>query len=92
MNIGGLGGRVRPPMVSNGAMTAMTLERPSSVNDAELTAADRCDQCGARAWVRVTLESGGRLFFCAHHASEHLAAIATRAAEILDERSLLLEA
>lgn len=78
-------------MVSNGAMTATTLERPASIGEAILTAADRCDQCGARARVRVTLASGGRLFFCAHHGSQHLAAIASKASEILDERHLLLE-
>ena len=34
-----------------------------------LTAADRCDRCGAQAYVRVVLEStGGELLFCAHHA------------------------
>lgn len=33
-----------------------------------LTAADRCDRCGAQAYVRVLLNSGGELLFCAHHA------------------------
>lgn len=78
-------------MVSNGGMTATTLERPATSAEAVLTAADRCDQCGARAWVRVTLASGGRLFFCAHHASRHLPAIYSKASEVLDERHLLLE-
>ncbi|ENO19113.1 hypothetical protein HMPREF9004_0032 [Schaalia cardiffensis F0333] len=78
-------------VVSNGDMTATTLERPASTEEAILTAADRCDQCGARARVRVTLTSGGRLFFCAHHGSKHLAPIASKASEILDERHLLLE-
>ena len=32
-----------------------------------LTAADRCDRCGARAASRVTLTGGGELFFCGHH-------------------------
>ena len=40
-------------------------------NRAPLTAADRCDRCGARAYVRVTLQSGGELYFCMHHAREH---------------------
>lgn len=77
-------------MVSNRGMTAPTLERPLEA-DPVLTAADRCDQCGARARVRVTLTSGGRLFFCAHHAAQHLTAIHSKAAEILDERHFLLE-
>ena len=36
-----------------------------------LTAADRCDRCGAQAYLRVELLSGGELLFCAHHAREH---------------------
>lgn len=34
-----------------------------------LTMLDRCDSCGAQAFVRVTLTSG-ELLFCAHHAAE----------------------
>jgi hypothetical protein len=36
-----------------------------------LTATDRCDRCGAQAYLRVELQSGGELLFCAHHAREH---------------------
>lgn len=46
-------------------MTTTTLTRP------ELTAADRCDRCGARAQVRAVLPEGGELLFCNHHAREH---------------------
>ena len=42
----------------------------TSVMDA-LTAADRCDRCGAQAYLRVTMPSGGELLFCAHHARAH---------------------
>jgi hypothetical protein len=41
---------------------------PSS---AALSAADRCDRCGAQAYLRVELQSGLELHFCAHHAREH---------------------
>ncbi|WP_285724139.1 DUF7455 domain-containing protein [Psychromicrobium xiongbiense] len=35
----------------------------------ELNALDRCDRCGAQAYVRAVLgSSGGELLFCAHHA------------------------
>ena len=37
---------------------------------ATLTAADRCDRCGAQARVRVGLASG-ELLFCAHHAKAY---------------------
>jgi hypothetical protein len=36
-----------------------------------LTAVDRCDRCGAQAYLRVELAGGGDLLFCAHHAREH---------------------
>ena len=35
-----------------------------------LTAHDRCDSCGAQAYVRVTLETG-ELLFCAHHGAKY---------------------
>ncbi len=38
---------------------------------APLTAVDRCDRCGAQAYLRVSLQGGGELLFCAHHAREH---------------------
>jgi hypothetical protein len=36
-----------------------------------LSALDRCDRCGAQAYLRVELAGGGELLFCAHHAREH---------------------
>src|SRR5690625_5812792 len=44
--------------------TATSLEQPT------LNAADRCDRCGAQAYVRAVLPSGGQLYFCAHHARQ----------------------
>ena len=32
-------------------------------NPAALTALDRCDRCGAQAYLRVELQSGGELLF-----------------------------
>ncbi|SER92657.1 hypothetical protein SAMN05216199_1458 [Pedococcus cremeus] len=55
-----------------------------------LTAADRCDRCGAQAYVRARLYSGGELLFCAHHAREHLPKLRERA-EIHDESNRLHE-
>ena len=56
-----------------------------------LTAADRCDRCGAQAYVRVVLTSGGQLLFCAHHAREHAEALSRVAADIVDESERLQE-
>lgn len=36
----------------------------------ELNALDRCDLCGAQAYIRAVLATG-ELLFCAHHAREH---------------------
>ncbi len=55
-----------------------------------LTAADRCDRCGAQAYVRVVLASG-ELLFCAHHARAHAAAYADLAVRIQDETERLRE-
>jgi hypothetical protein len=48
----------------------------------ELTAADRCDRCGAAARVRAVLASGGELLFCQHHAREHESRLREIAAEL----------
>ena len=36
-----------------------------------LNALDRCDRCGAQAYVRAILLNGGELLFCAHHGKEY---------------------
>jgi hypothetical protein len=36
-----------------------------------LTAADRCDRCGAQAFVRTTMSSGHELLWCAHHYAQN---------------------
>lgn len=55
-----------------------------------LTAADRCDRCGAQAYLRVRLNSGGELLFCAHHGREHLPKLREHA-QIEDETERLHE-
>jgi hypothetical protein len=50
----------------------MATQAPAVQLAPNLTAADRCDRCGARAYVRARLSSGGELLFCAHHGREHL--------------------
>jgi len=57
----------------------------SVIEGAELTAADRCDRCGAQAYVRVTLPKGYELLFCAHHGKEHADKLRQVALEIHDE-------
>jgi hypothetical protein len=55
-----------------------------------LTAADRCDRCGAQAYVRVLMASG-ELLFCAHHAREHAPKFSALATHVQDESARLLE-
>jgi len=52
---------------------------------AALTAADRCDRCGAQAYLRVELQTGGELLFCAHHAREHGDKLKEVAVTVIDE-------
>ena len=54
-----------------------------------LTVADRCDRCGAQAYVRVQL-TVGELLFCAHHAREHAPKFAELATFVQDETDRLL--
>jgi hypothetical protein len=56
-----------------------------------LTVADRCDRCGAQAYVRARLISGGELLFCGHHGREHLPKLQDLATEIEDETDRLHE-
>ena len=56
---------------------------------AALTAADRCDRCGAQAYLRVELVTGGELLFCAHHARAHEDKLRAIAASIQDETDRL---
>lgn len=63
-----------------------------NTNASTLTAHDRCDACGAQAYVRVTLEAGGELLFCAHHARAHQEGLARVAAHIQDETERLTAA
>src|SRR4051794_9269976 len=56
-----------------------------------LTAADRCDRCGAQAYVRATMESGFDLLLCAHHFHENETRLREIAVTIQDESDRLAE-
>lgn len=66
-------------------MTAAVL--PASAT-ADLTRYDRCDRCGARAFVRATIPSadGMELLFCGHHFRDHELNLIAAGAGIHDER------
>ena len=58
--------------------------------DRHLTAADRCDACGAQAYVRVVVNNS-ELLFCAHHAKKHEEKLSPIAQSWHDESSKLFE-
>jgi hypothetical protein len=58
---------------------------------AALTAGDRCDRCGAQAYLRVELAAGAELLFCAHHAREHGDKLREVAVHVHDETDKLAD-
>lgn len=55
-----------------------------------LTAADRCDRCGAAAKVRAILPKGGELLFCRHHFNDHEARLVELSAIVEDSAGELV--
>lgn len=53
-----------------------------------MDARDRCDRCGAQAYVRAVYTRAD-LLFCAHHAREHSTIILATASSIEDETTEL---
>lgn len=56
-----------------------------------LNALDRCDRCGAQAYVRAVMENGFELLFCGHHAKKYQEGLAEVAARIQDETERISE-
>ena len=69
--------------------TELSTEASDETQGFELTANDRCDICGAQAYVRVEMAVGD-LIFCAHHANEKRAELEPLAVSWHDESSRLL--
>lgn len=64
----------------------------TSTASRELNALDRCDRCGAQAYVRAVLAStGGELLFCAHHARAVEPKLRPLTAQWQDESARLYE-
>jgi hypothetical protein len=70
----------------------MTTTTAPSVVDTALSAQDRCDRCGAQAYIRATLSSGADLLFCAHHGNAHRPSLLVAGAALHDETDRLLVA
>jgi hypothetical protein len=56
----------------------------------QLTSADRCDSCGAQAYIRVSI-GDSELLFCAHHGKKHQEKLSAVATDWHDESSRLFE-
>lgn len=72
-----------------GVVMGMTGTVTPSAPTTSLSAADRCDRCGAQARVRVVLVSGD-LLFCAHHAKAYEDKLRPAARDWVDETGALL--
>ncbi len=71
--------------------TATETTLPTLTTDvAPLTAHDRCDRCGAQAYIRATLPGGTELLFCGHHGNEHRPNLLVAGASLHDETDKLL--
>jgi hypothetical protein len=56
-----------------------------------LDSLDRCDRCGAQAYIRAILISGGQLLFCAHHGKAYAEGLKSVVATIQDESDKLVK-
>ena len=56
-----------------------------------LNAADRCDRCGAQAYIKAVLPGGGELLFCAHHGRAYSPTLQAQGADLVDETTRLHE-
>ncbi len=58
------------------------------LDSTNLGALDRCDRCGAQAYIRAVL-AAGELLFCAHHGREYGEKLAREALLVQDNSSVL---
>jgi hypothetical protein len=71
-------------------MSAVTLPSVLDTMRRQLTVADRCDRCGAQAWLKTIDRAGLDLLWCAHHGRAHLPAFPDNGLEVVvDEREYL---
>jgi hypothetical protein len=65
------------------------VEAPDQNQSSSLNANDRCDVCGAQAYIKVSLATG-ELLFCAHHGKANKEKLEPIAKSWLDESDRLL--
>jgi hypothetical protein len=69
--------------------TDQTVQESTTNVESTLNANDRCDICGAQAYIRVTLATG-ELIFCSHHGNEQRSKLEPIALSWHDETEKLL--
>jgi hypothetical protein len=70
-------------------MTATALSTATRAAAAALTTNDRCDRCGAQAYLHVRL-SAGELLFCGHHARQYGPELRKLAVVVRDQTGSLI--
>ena len=58
------------------------------IQDRQLKISDRCDRCGAQAFVTVKMVAG-ELYFCGHHFNKYDEALSKVSFEVIDERDTI---
>ncbi|MEY4333203.1 MAG: hypothetical protein RLZZ196_1941 [Bacteroidota bacterium] len=75
-------------MESFGKEVLLQLDKQTDNTSIDLNASDRCDACGAQAYVYCKgLE--GSLYFCGHHYNQHKDKLDDWAFTIIDQRDKL---
>jgi hypothetical protein len=71
-------------------MTTTSTPDSATVVTYRLTAMDRCDSCGAQAYIAAEV-NGSELLFCAHHGRKYEDKLRSMATTWHDETARLLE-
>lgn len=56
-----------------------------------LNTSNRCDACGARAYMVFIMPRGQDLSFCGHHGTQYEQQVAPMAISIIDERASIFQ-
>ncbi|GEP47721.1 hypothetical protein FVP74_11340 [Microbacterium saccharophilum] len=72
-------------------MSMSTTTESPAVLEYRLSAADRCDSCGAQAYIAAEV-NGSELLFCAHHGRKYEEKLRSIATSWHDETARLTEA
>jgi len=75
---------VDPPSIENIPATV-------PAGDDQLLVSDRCDRCGAQAFVRAIWPNLRELLFCAHHGRKYAKKLRDDGADVIDQSWRLVD-